>query len=197
MMNQGMKFDYLAIFNLQKRIHGLDHDLGAHKVHKCRSKVLHFFTNILRPAWQTKQLKFDSVAMFEVLKIATGSDLVSMVHINIKGKTDWVLILWEPATLHINSSTGNNFSRIPWDLKGINGWNLNWLLTVLTLLKTINGSDLDLGAHELQKLKSNGSCFITNILRSVENQWLKTYVVSMFELLKISNGLDQHLGPYN
>lgn len=62
-------------------------------------------------------------------------------------------------------------------------------IAVIGMLGSINGSDIDIGAHEVQKLRSKGSLSFTNILILVMNQQLKFYMVAVFDLLKISKCL--------
>lgn len=62
-------------------------------------------------------------------------------------------------------------------------------IAVLGMLESINGSDIDIGAHEFQKLRSKGSRSFMNKLILVMNQQLRFYMVAVFDLLKISNCL--------
>eukprot|EP00268_Persea_americana_P004056 TRINITY_DN11282_c0_g2_i3.p1 TRINITY_DN11282_c0_g2~~TRINITY_DN11282_c0_g2_i3.p1 ORF type:complete len:115 (-),score=4.74 TRINITY_DN11282_c0_g2_i3:2234-2578(-) len=60
-------------------------------------------------------------------------------------------------------------------------------MAFFSILKRINGSDLDIWAHKVHKIRSNGSRFFLNILRSLIDQWLKFEPIIMFGPLHVPN----------
>eukprot|EP00268_Persea_americana_P012167 TRINITY_DN15104_c0_g2_i2.p1 TRINITY_DN15104_c0_g2~~TRINITY_DN15104_c0_g2_i2.p1 ORF type:complete len:139 (+),score=6.22 TRINITY_DN15104_c0_g2_i2:626-1042(+) len=84
------------------------------------------------------------------------------------------------------------FSRSTWNQR------LNfWLVAVFGLPNRVIGSDCDYGAHNVNKVRSNGPHFSINISRSKLDQRLKFGSLAVFSLFNASNGLDHHLGAEN
>lgn len=71
-MNQGIKFDSLAISILPKRMNNLDRDLVAHKSTSINANTTFcLFINFLR-FMSDQQMKFERMAIFEVMKTTHG-----------------------------------------------------------------------------------------------------------------------------
>ena len=70
---QVLKFDVVVVFNLTKRINGLDLAFGAHGFKKGRYKCLWFFVSISK-SMMIKRLKFGPIIVHDLLNISNGLD---------------------------------------------------------------------------------------------------------------------------